>query len=140
MFALDQMLKQDPGDVESLLLRWIIERASNQKDDAAKTRQQVVNAALNRVMVLRQKLGDATATTRPVDAPEAAATPDLTADVKKLADEKYAQLREPFAQAAGDLAWYLVYVANQPAEAAKLLPALKEMLTDRSPTVVRIEG
>jgi tetratricopeptide (TPR) repeat protein len=136
----EQLLKQDVGDVEALLLRWLCERAGGKKEAAAKTQQQVVNAALNRVIVLRQKLGVATATTRPVDEATAPIIPDLSADVATLKDEKFADLRRPYELMVTDLAWYLTYVANQPGEAQKLMPTLKGLLGDKSPTVARIEG
>jgi tetratricopeptide (TPR) repeat protein len=141
----DQLLKQDPNEVEALLVRWLAERAGGQADAAAaaKTQRQVVNAALNRVLTLRQQLGvtGAGATTRPVDSPDAPTIPDLTDDAKKLKDDpKFAALEDPYAQAVTDLAWYLVAVGNQPAEATKLLPVLKALLPENDPVVVRIEG
>jgi tetratricopeptide (TPR) repeat protein len=138
----DQLLKQDPNGVESLLLRWYAERAGGENDAAAKTQRQVVNAALNRVATLRQQLGvtGAGAATRPVESPDAPTIPDLSGDVAKIKDEKNAALVEPYTDAVADLAWYLVAVANQPAETAKLLPTLKALLSDKDPIVVRIEG
>jgi tetratricopeptide (TPR) repeat protein len=138
----EQLSKQDPNGAELLLLRWLTERATGDKDAAAKTQRQVVNASLNRVMTLRQQLGvtGAGATTRPVDSPDAPAIPDLAEDVVKLKDEKFAALVEPYAQAVADLAWYEVAVANQPAETTKLLPTLRALLSETNPVVVRIEG
>jgi tetratricopeptide (TPR) repeat protein len=140
----EQLIKQDAGDVESLLIRWLAERApaggGGDKVVLGKIQQQLINASLNRVLVLRQQLGIAGATTRPVESPEAVAIPDLSEDLAKLKDDKFATLRLPYAQAVCDFAWYLVYVANQPAEAAKLLPSLKTLLSDKDPLVVRIEG
>jgi tetratricopeptide (TPR) repeat protein len=139
----DQLLKQDPNDVEALLVRWLAERAGGEPDAAAKTQRQVVNAALNRVLTLRQQLGvtGAGATTRPVDSPDAPAIPDLSDDAKKLkADAKYAELVDRYAQAVTDLAWYLVAVGKQPAETTKLLPVLKTLLPENDPVIVRIEG
>jgi hypothetical protein len=140
----DQLTTQDPGDVESLLMRWLAERApaggGGDKTELAKYQQQLLNASLNRVLVLRQQLGIAGATTRPVQSPDAIPVPDIAEDLAKLKDDKFAELRLPYAQAVCDFAWYLVYVANQPAEAAKLLPSLKTLLSDKDPLVVRIEG
>src|SRR3954468_13636893 len=137
----DQLLKQSPGDVEALLLRWLTERAANDKEAAAKTQQQVLNAAYNRFVTVRQQLGvTAGATTRPVASPDAVVAPDLTGDVEKLKDEKFANLHEPYAQTLGDLAWYMVLVANQPADAARIVPTLRALLGDTNPAVVRIEG
>lgn len=136
------LLKQDPGDVEALLIRWLAEKGVSDKEAAAKTPNQIINAAMNRLAVIRGQLGvtGAGATTRPVDSPDAPVLPDLSEDLARLKDEKYAELRDGYAQAVTDLAWYLVYVANQPDQAAKLLPALKELLTDKNAVVVRIEG
>ena len=139
----DQLLKQEPNDVESLLVRWLAERAGGENDAAAKTQRQVVNAALNRVLTLRQQLGvtGTGATTRPVDSPDAPAVPDLSDDAKRLKDDpKYAALTEPYTQAVTDLAWYLAAVGRQPAETTKLLPVLKTLLPENDPVVVRIEG
>lgn len=138
----DQLIKQDPNAVEALLLRWLIERAAGDDAAVAKTQQQVLNASLNRVMTLRQQLGvtGAGATTRPVESTDALNIPDLTDDVAKLKDDKYAALVEPYTQAVTDLAWYLVAVAKQPAETTKLLPTLRALLSDKDPVVVRIEG
>lgn len=144
-----QLLRQDSGDVEALLLRWLCERAGGaaDKDNAAKTAQQVLNAALNRVLVLQQMLngsgnGNAAAgpATRPVESAEPLALPDLSGDKQKLKDPKFEQLQQPYAQAVTDLAWYLVFVGNDPAKAEKLLPALKTLLPDNEQSLVRIEG
>jgi tetratricopeptide (TPR) repeat protein len=138
----EQLIKQDAADVDALLLRWLAERVGGDKDVLTKIQQQLLNATLNHVLVLRQQIGvtGAGATTRPVDSPDVIAAPDLADDVNKLKDDKIDALRVPYAQAVSDLAWYMVYVANQPAEAAKLLPALKAVLSDKDPLVVRIEG
>ncbi|HEY7116397.1 MAG TPA: hypothetical protein VH475_07420 [Tepidisphaeraceae bacterium] len=140
----EQLLKQDGGDVESLLLRWLSEKGTGDKDAAAKTARQIVNASLNRVLTLRQRLGvtGPGATTRPVDSPDLPAIPDLSPDIAKLnADPNLAAtLHDPYAQAVSDLAWYLVYVADQPAESTRLLPTLKALLSEKDPLVVRIEG
>jgi tetratricopeptide (TPR) repeat protein len=138
----DSLLKQDPGDVEVLLIRHLAEKGAGDKDAAAKTVPQLLNAALNRVAVLRSQLGvtGPGATTRPVDSADPLAIPDLAPDLAALKDDRFDALREPYANAVADLAWYLVYVANQPAETAKLLPTLKALLSDTDPLVTRIEG
>jgi tetratricopeptide (TPR) repeat protein len=142
---LKQLLKQEPGDVEALLLRWLAERAAGDpKDQVEKTAQQVLNAQLNRLLALRQDIvGAANATTRPVESVEPLAIPNLAEDVNKLKDEKFDDdFHVRYAQAVTDLAWYLVFVGGQPAEAQKMLPSLKLMLKDqdKDPNVVRIEG
>jgi hypothetical protein len=140
---LNQLLRQDSGDVEGLLLLWLAERAGGaaEKENAAKTAQQLLNASLNRVLTLRQKIvGAENATTRPVDSPEALPIPDLSSDVEKLKDEKFDAIRQPYTQAVTDLAWYLVYAGGQAAQAEKLLPTLKALLPEKSPVLVRIEG
>lgn len=140
----EKLITQDGGDVEALLMRWLAERApaggGADKVALEKIQQQLLNASLNRVLILRQQLGVASATTRPVQSPDAVTAPDLSDDLNKLKDPKFEQSRLPYAQAVCDLAWYMVYVANQPAEAAKLLPTLKAILSDKDPLVVRIEG
>jgi tetratricopeptide (TPR) repeat protein len=138
----DFLLKQDPGDVEALLIRWLAEKGVGDKDATAKSQQQIVNAAMNRLAVLRGQLGvtGQGATTRPIESPEPLALPELSEDLARLKNDTYAALRQPYAQAVTDLAWYLVYVANKPDEAAKLLPSLKELLSDKNPVIVRIEG
>jgi hypothetical protein len=139
----DNLIKQDLNDADSFLLRLLGERALGEKDNVAKTQQQLLNSSLNRLMVLRGKLGvtGAGATTRPVETAGALPLPgDLNEDLQKLNDDKFEDLRVPYTQAVADLAWYLAYAANQPAEAAKLLPTLKALLSDKDPTVVRIEG
>ena len=68
---LKQLLNQEPGDVEGLLLQWLCQRAGGEaeKADADKTAQQLLNASLNRVLTLRQNIvGSDNATTRPVNA------------------------------------------------------------------------
>jgi hypothetical protein len=136
----DQLIKADGGDVEALLLRWIAERGLNETANAEKTQAQLINAAANRFIVVRAQLGAGGATTRPVESPDALTLPDLADDLKKLEDDKYEGLLVPYAQTLTDLAWYLTYVAEKPAEAQKLLPALKKILSDTDPTIVRIEG
>ena len=136
----DQLLKQDGGDVDTLLIRWLAERAGADKEAVTKYQKQLLNAALNRVTVLRQKLGDATATTRPVESTDALTIPDIAGDLAKLKDPKFADLVVPYAQSVSDLAWYLVFVANDAAEAQKMLPALKTILSEKDPTLVRTEG
>jgi tetratricopeptide (TPR) repeat protein len=140
----EKLITQDQGDVESLLMRWLAERApaggGADKVTLEKIQQQLLNASLNRVLTLRQQLGVASATTRPVQSPDAVTAPDLSDDLAKLKDPKFEELRLPYAQAVCDLAWYMVFVANQAPEAAKLLPTLKAILSDKDPLVVRIEG
>ncbi|HYE18057.1 MAG TPA: hypothetical protein VEA69_06415 [Tepidisphaeraceae bacterium] len=136
----DALTKGDPNDLEGHLLRWLAARASKDKEALVKAQGPLLNAALNRLTVLRNQLGVKEATTRPVDTSEALAVPDLSGDLKLLEDEKQANLRLPYAQAVADLAWYLVLVGNKPVEAGALVPALKALLTDGHPLVVRLEG
>jgi hypothetical protein len=136
----DQLIKQNSGDVESLLLRWLAERIGADKDALAKTQHELLNASLNRLLTLRQELGATNATTRPIESTDAIALPNLSDDLTTLKQAKFESLRVPYAQAVSDLAWYLVYVANQPAQASQLLPTLKAILSDKDPIVVRIEG
>lgn len=136
----DQLIKADPTDVEALLLRWLAERAGDDKETLAKLPAIIINASLNRVLTVRQQLGVAGAATRPSDAEDATRIPDLSEDVKRLQEDKYRDFLEPYAQAVADLAWYLVYVANRPADAAGLLPVLKALIGDNNPVPVRIEG
>ncbi|MEZ0267254.1 MAG: tetratricopeptide repeat protein [Phycisphaerae bacterium] len=136
----DALTKGDPNDLEGHLLRWLAARASKDKEALVKAQGPLLNAALNRLAVLRNQLGVKEATTRPVDTSEAVAVPDLSGDLKLLEDEKQAGLRLPYAQAVADLAWYLVLAGNKPVEAGSLVPALKALLTDAHPLVVRLEG
>jgi tetratricopeptide (TPR) repeat protein len=142
----DQLLKQDSGDVEVLLVQWLIQRALGdaEKPNADKTKVQVLNAALNRLLTVRQQLGvvGPGSTTRPVESPDPInLPPDLDADVKKLqSDPQFGEVRLTYAQALADLIWYQVYIDNKPDEAAKHLPELKALLGDKHPVVVRIEG
>ncbi len=138
----DGLLKTDGGDVEALFLKWLADRASNEKDAAEKSKAQVINTSLNRVLAIRLKLGASGrgATTRPVEAVDAAEVPDLSGDPKTLEDDKYAGLRAPYIQAIADLAWYLIYVGENPVDSGKVLPTLKAVLSDTDPIVVRIEG
>lgn len=140
---LNQLLRQESGDVEGLLLRWLIDRAGGaaEKENTAKTAQQLLNASLNRVLTLRQNIvGAENATTRPVETPGPLPIPDLSGDADKLKAEKFDAIRQPYAQAVTDLAWYLVYLGGQPEQAEKLLPTLKALLPDKAPALVRIEG
>lgn len=138
----EQLLKADPNDVEALLTRWFAERAGNEAEAAVKTQKALLNAAFNRVLVARQQLGNtgAAATTRPVESNDPIVLPDLTDDLKKLEDEKFAQVRDFYEQALGDLAWYLVLVDGKPDQTLKLIPALKTLLGEGDPLVVRLEG
>lgn len=138
----EQLLKGDPNDVEALLTRWFAERAGNEPEAAAKTQKSLLNAALNRLLVARQQLGNsgAAATTRPVDSADPIVLPDLSDDVKKLQEEKFAAVRDFYEQAVGDLAWYLVLVDNKPDQTQKLLATLKELSSPTDPLVVRLEG
>jgi hypothetical protein len=136
----DQLIKKDSGDVESLLLRWLADRVGTDKDALAKTQVELLNASLNRLLTLRAQLGGTNPATRPVDSTDAITLPNLADDLTALKNAKFESLRVPYAQALSDLAWYLVYVANQPAQAAQILPTLKAILSDKDPIVVRIEG
>jgi hypothetical protein len=142
----DNLLKQDNGDVEALLLQWYAQRAIGEaeKENAARTQGQVIIAVFNRLLTVRQQLGvtGPGATTRPVDNTDPLTLPaDLAEDVKKLQeDPRYAELRLPYTQALADLTWYLVHVDQKPDEAARQLPLLKSLLGDKHPLVVRIEG
>jgi hypothetical protein len=142
----EQLLKQDGGDVEVLLVQWYVQRALGdaEKDNAAKTQAQILNAALNRLLMARQQIGviGPGSTTRPVETTDPLnVPPDLDADVKKLqGDPQYAEQILPYAQALADMLWYQVYIDNKPEEAARHLPELKALLGDKHPLVVRIEG
>lgn len=119
---LDQMIKLNPSDYASLVLRGLIERRRGKPDEALMT--QARNALVNRIQFTRNKLGVAAATTRPVDE-GALGLPDLAGDAALFRkaeagdDRELKQYAAFYLQSVAELAWFLVFHANQPAEAER---------------------
>jgi hypothetical protein len=119
---LDEVLKLDPEHYPAIILRLLVERRSEKKDDEERLRVQARNTLLNRLALVRSKLGVAGATTRPVNEGRTP-PPDLRGD-DDLLNRANAETRAAYLESVGDLAWFEVFFNRSPGEAEALLPLL----------------
>ena len=138
---LDDMIAADPENYQAVALRVLVEKRNEKKDAQLidKLQAQARNCLVNRLAALRQGLGVADATTRPVtDAP--IALPDLAADIQRWNKSDNAQLKDEYLRALAGLAFFEVYVNNRPDEAEKLLAYYTQMSKETDPVAARIAG
>lgn len=142
----DLLLKSDPANYEALVFRLMLQRQANQKDDAAKTTQQVLNVLSNRLQAVRLAMGQAGATTRPVESPDPVIFTGLDEDVKRLKAFKGSDKVNPdavkseFTTTLGEIAWFELYFNNKPNDAKPAIEALRQLLPENSPLIVRLDG
>jgi tetratricopeptide (TPR) repeat protein len=139
----DSLLTSNSGDYDAVALRLMIERAKEQKDQATKSIAQMEILLYNRIQSVRQGLGAAGATTRPVDAPPPADWGSLADDVKKLTEFKGEQaeaMRATYSQTLAETAWVETYFRQSPADAKPFVDALRQLLPDDSATLARLDG
>jgi tetratricopeptide (TPR) repeat protein len=133
----------NPADYDALAVRLMLERASDQKDAAAKTVGQLEILLYNRLQEVRKTLGDSSATTRPVDSPGGVSFGSLSDDVKKLQEykgENADALRASYVQVLAEIAWMETYFRASPADAKSAVEAMKAIAPEDSPSVARLEG
>lgn len=117
---LDGMLAAADDEYAAIILRLLAARRLDQKEVCQALPVQARNALINRIAIVRQSMGVAGATTRPVKQAKLP-LPDLAPDVEALKSPERGAARAAWLQALGDLAWFEVYFNNQPAEAEKLM-------------------
>lgn len=118
--AFDQILKFNPVDYPSLIARSMIELRRDKPESARDFRIQARNSLINRLNTVRNELGIAGATTRPVDQGEIF-MPELGGDTEAFRKQAKAELKTAYLQAAADLAWFQVFFNDQPDEAQRLM-------------------
>ena len=139
----DQLSVSSPADYTTLVLRLFLERATDQKEPAAKTIQQMNNVLLNSVQTYRQKLGDKSATTRPVDSSTAIEWGSFDGDVKPLKELQGAdaeKTRAGYISTLTEIAWVQTYFLESPANATPAISALRQLLPENNPSIARLEG
>lgn len=142
----DAILTADPQNYEAMLLRLMAQRQAGQKEEATKTTQQALNALNNRLALIRQAIGDKSATTRPVDSADPVAWGSFDQDLARLKDLKPsekldpARVRDDYAGTLAEISWFEIYFNAKPAEAAPLIDALRKVEPENSPTSTRLEG
>ena len=140
---LGKMRSADPSyvDVQLLVLGLLKESPNKEQYDAAKRQARVVLA--NRLAEVRKRLGDAGATTRPIDSPDVT-VPDLGGDVKKLTGDATEGLppglRDDYVKAVVDLAFFELYFNDNVAEGTRLTDTVRQLLREDSVTVARLDG
>ncbi|HLL88932.1 MAG TPA: hypothetical protein VK324_06490, partial [Tepidisphaeraceae bacterium] len=130
-----QLLEADPSDVDALMLRLIARRGRSSPADYAALLQ-TARAALRGRVVQFARTGP---TTQPAE-PLAGDLPDLTADVDNLATSGDERQRYATASALADLAWFELYFARQPGDAAPLVELVAKLLPPDSVLLARLRG
>ena len=139
----DQLVAGSPGDYSTLVLRLLLERATDQKESAAKTIQQMNNVLLNSLQAYRQKLGDKSATTRPVDSTTSIDWGSFDADVKQLKELQgpdAEKTRTGYITNLAEMAWVQIYFLESPANAKPAISALRQLLPENNASIARLEG
>ena len=81
-------------------------------------------ALANRLALIRQAAGDTTATTRPIDSPDAVTLPVPAADVQRVQASGRADLMPQLLPVIGGVAWLKIYFENKPAQAQPWVKAV----------------
>lgn len=139
----EQLSNSSPGDYSTLVMRLFLERGTDQKDAAVKTIQQMNNVLLNSIQAYRQKLGDKSATTRPVDSSTAVEWGSFEVDVKPLKELKDAdaeRTRAGYVSTLTEIAWVQTYFLESPANATPAISALRQLLPENDAAIARLEG
>jgi tetratricopeptide (TPR) repeat protein len=130
-----QLLSVDPADVNALLVRLLANRNGDADEYTTLVNE---TGALLRGRVLTTRQTDAT--TRPTVAPLDGPLPDLSEDISAAAEPENADRRRALISALGDLAWFQLYFANRPDDAAKTIDALSKLASEDSVTLARLQG
>lgn len=141
---IDQMVAADPGDFESVALRLLVERAMEQKEPSpALSILRLQKILLNRLQMFRQKLGDKTATTRPVEEAGEVAWGSFDADVKALKElggEDAAEQRSGYVATLAQIAWLELYFRQSSADAKPVIEAIRQLVPPDDAALARLEG
>ncbi|MGA2582888.1 MAG: hypothetical protein ABSG31_06390 [Tepidisphaeraceae bacterium] len=101
---------------------------------------QASNAIGNHLAVIRQQMGDATATTRPIDSADLSPLPDFSGDLQLLKTAGNVQLGQSYTDAMASLAWFELYYKHDTDSADKILDVLGKLLQDSDAQLVRLQG
>ncbi|HEY8668823.1 MAG TPA: hypothetical protein VIL86_19405, partial [Tepidisphaeraceae bacterium] len=135
-----QLIQYNVNDVDAWFLFLSLQRRVGNSENGAKILAHASIALQNRLQVVRKEMGDITATTRPVEADEESALPDLSADIKNLKEKHDEELKNAYVAVLADMAWFELYYNNKPQEAMKLIEVLTGLLPEGNVTVTRLEG
>jgi hypothetical protein len=140
---IDQLTAGSPDDFQLLALRLLAERAGDLKEPADKTLGQLQNVLLNRLQLIRQTMGNKTATTRPIDSPAPSDLGSFEEDIKQLKEHKSAdgeKIRGAYTQVLVEMAWVETYFRKAPADAKPIIDAIKQLVPDNDASIARLEG
>jgi len=143
---LDAMLARDPNDHDAVIIRVLVEKAMGNQGHPEAFVQQLQNIVMNNLAQVRGQLGDARATTRPVNSQQPVDFGDFDSDRQRLADmakedfAKHDKLKDIYVGVLNDLAWTEIYLLKRPADATAAMAALREILPPESIMVANLEG
>jgi tetratricopeptide (TPR) repeat protein len=135
--AFDQLLKFNPSDYSSLMVRSLIELRRDKPLPAKEFRSQARNSLVNRLNTIRNAMGIQGAATRPIDQGDIR-MPELGGDTE--AYRKQASLDEAkrvpdalplsaaYLHTVADLAWFQVFFNDQSDEAQRLMRHAESLL------------
>jgi tetratricopeptide (TPR) repeat protein len=139
---LDMLLQGNPQDFDSLVLRYLVEKRTNEKG-AEPVLARARNAAVNVLESSRSKMGIKGATTRPVD-DASKALPDVSGDAEAFNKELDGNVKHSYLQWLASLAWFEAYFDKRPEEAEKLLRVYVSLAPPKDPAAeqfaARVQG
>lgn len=139
----DSLVTGNPADYGTLMVRLLLERATDQKDAAVKSIQQLRNILSNGVQSHRLMMGDKTATTRPVDTATPVEWGSFEADVKQLKEMKgddAEKSRAGYISTLTEIAWLEIYFRESPGDAKPVIDALRQLVPENDASLARLEG
>lgn len=130
-----RLLARDATDPGAWFLTLLAEKGM--KDRIEEVRKNALIGLLNQVAAVRSKIGVQGATSRPLGSPDAS-LPDLSADVALL--EKVPEALPDYVAAVSDVAWFLLFFADRPADAEPMLKVLAATGKVNPELMARLEG
>ncbi len=137
---LSQLLEVDAADLRLHELRLLGIRAQQDQqafEDALRRTRIVLQ---NRLLSIRQHLGDENITLLPLDATNLGPGVDVAALTERVKSDDRPAMRELLTGVLVDTAWIHLYFNNKPAEAAPYIAALKTLLPADSAVIARLDG
>lgn len=131
-----QLAEVQPFDADALFMLMLTDTSSGDDVPGQALRQQVRSGLIGRVNALHALLVEDTSPGEP----ETRRLPDLLADVQRLREAQRPQLTTEYARALTDLAWFEIYFIGDTQAASPIIDALRQLLSDQSLTVARLEG
>lgn len=132
----NRLLERNNADTGAWFLTLTAEKQMVDRIEAVKKSAMI--GLLNHLAVIRQSMGIVEAATRPLTT-EDVQLPDLSAD-QQLLDKATAEVRLAYAAALSDIAWFLVYYQDRPADAKALIEKVKLSAPQQTGWLIRLDG